>query len=176
MYLIERCQNTLYMRNMDVRINQRWSTALDIPVQGQSLVETDQSLAQSLVHKKCELWRHRRAKNFQGDIEAAPHLFRYVVSSSVCLGRRGSGSLSAQGRGSGEYKHKWQNNLFDHLDTVYCDSEIIILLHRNNICFFWRQNYLKYIGSTYKINEAVIIINCIYIILYCYTIKIRKFW
>jgi hypothetical protein len=121
------------MRNMDARINQRWSTALDVPVQGQSLAETDQSLVQSLVHKKCELWRHHRAKNFQGVIEAAPHLFMYVVLSLVCLGRWGSGSLSARRQGSGEYKHKWQNNLFDHLDTVYCDSETIILLHRNNI-------------------------------------------
>ncbi len=67
------------MRNMDVRINQRRSTVLDLPEQGQSLAETDQSLVQSLVHKKCELWQHRRAKNFQGVIEAAPHLFRYVV-------------------------------------------------------------------------------------------------
>jgi hypothetical protein len=32
------------MFNMDVRINQRWSTALEVPVQGQSLVETGQSL------------------------------------------------------------------------------------------------------------------------------------
>jgi hypothetical protein len=41
------------MCNMDVRINQRWSTALEVPVQGQFLVETDQSLVlvQSLVHK-----------------------------------------------------------------------------------------------------------------------------
>jgi hypothetical protein len=39
------------MSNMDVRINQRWSTALEVPVQGQSLVETGQSLVQSLVHK-----------------------------------------------------------------------------------------------------------------------------
>ncbi len=124
------------MRNMDVRINQRHFTVLDVPVRGQSLAETDQSLVQSLVHKKCELWRHRRAKNFQGVIEAAPHLFRYVVLSSLCLGRRGSGLLLAWGPGSGEYKLKWQNNLFDHLDTVYCDSEILILLHRNNICFF----------------------------------------
>ncbi len=93
------------MRNMDVRITQRRSTALDVPVQGQSLAETDQSLVQSLVHKKCELWRHRRAKNFQGVIEAEPHLFKYVVLSSDCLGRQGSGSLSARGRGSGEYKH-----------------------------------------------------------------------
>ncbi len=131
------------MCNMDVRINQRWSTALDVPVQGQSLAETDQSLVQSLVHKKCELWRHRRAKNFQGVIEAAPHLFRYVVLSSPCLGRRGSRSLSARRQGSGEYKHKWQNNLFDHLDTVYCDSETIILLHRNNICFFGGKSKIK---------------------------------
>ncbi len=94
------------MRNMDVRINQRWSTALDVPVRGQSLAETDQSLVQSLVHKKCELSRHRRAKNFQGVIEAAPHLFRYVVLFSNCLGRRGSGSLLARGQGSGEYEHK----------------------------------------------------------------------
>jgi hypothetical protein len=94
------------MRNMDVRINQRWSTALDVAVQGQSLGETDQSLVQSLVHKKCELWQHCRAKNFQGVIEAVPHLFRYVVLSSICLGRRGSGSLSAWGQGSGEYKLK----------------------------------------------------------------------
>ncbi len=36
---------------MDVRINQRWSTALEVPVQGQSLAETDQSLVQSLVHE-----------------------------------------------------------------------------------------------------------------------------
>jgi hypothetical protein len=94
------------MRNMDVRFNQRQSTALDVPVRGQSLAEADQSLVQSLLHKKCELWRHRRAKNFQGVIEAAPHLFGYVVLSSVCLGRRGSRSLSARGRGLGEYKHK----------------------------------------------------------------------
>jgi hypothetical protein len=131
------------MRNMDVRINQRWSTALDVPVQGQSLEETDQSLVQSLIHKKCELWRHRRAKNFQGVIEAAPHLFMYVVSSFVCLGRRGSRSLLAWGQGSGEYKHKLQNDLFDHLDSVYCDSEIIILLHRNNICFFESKTLIK---------------------------------
>jgi hypothetical protein len=39
------------MPNMDVRINQRWSTALEVPVQGQALVETGQSLVQSLVHK-----------------------------------------------------------------------------------------------------------------------------
>jgi hypothetical protein len=39
------------MCNMDVRINQRWCTALEVPVQGQSLAETDQSLVQSLVHK-----------------------------------------------------------------------------------------------------------------------------
>jgi hypothetical protein len=39
------------MSNMDVRINQRWSTALKVPVQGQSLVETGQSLVQSLVQK-----------------------------------------------------------------------------------------------------------------------------
>ena len=39
------------MFNMDVRINQRWSTALEVPVQGQSLVETGQSLVQSLIHK-----------------------------------------------------------------------------------------------------------------------------
>ncbi len=39
------------MSNMDVRINQRWSTALGVPVQGQSLAETGQSLVQSLVHK-----------------------------------------------------------------------------------------------------------------------------
>ncbi len=48
------------MCNMDVRINQGWSTALEVPVQGQSLVETDQSIVQSLGHKKCELWQHRR--------------------------------------------------------------------------------------------------------------------
>jgi hypothetical protein len=36
---------------MDVTINQRWSTALEVPVQGQSLEETDQSLVQSLGHK-----------------------------------------------------------------------------------------------------------------------------
>ncbi len=94
------------MRNMDVRINQRRSTALDVPVRGQSLAETDQSLVQSLVPKKCELWGHCRAKNFQGVIDAASDLFRYVVLSFVCLGRWGSGSLSARGRGSGEYKHK----------------------------------------------------------------------
>jgi hypothetical protein len=35
------------MSNVNVRINQRWSTALEVPVQGQSLVETDQSLVQS---------------------------------------------------------------------------------------------------------------------------------
>ncbi len=40
------------MFNMDVRLNQRWSTALEVPVQGQSLVETGQSLVQSLVQKK----------------------------------------------------------------------------------------------------------------------------
>jgi hypothetical protein len=40
------------MSNMDVRINQRWSTALEVPVQGQSLMESGQSLAQSLVHAK----------------------------------------------------------------------------------------------------------------------------
>ncbi len=51
MYLLERGENTLYVFNMDVRINQRWSTALEAPVQGQSLVETGQSLVQSLVHK-----------------------------------------------------------------------------------------------------------------------------
>ncbi len=39
------------MCNMDVRINQRWSTALEVPVQGQSQAETDQSLVQSLVQK-----------------------------------------------------------------------------------------------------------------------------
>jgi hypothetical protein len=39
------------MLNMDVRINQRWSTALKVPVQGHSLVETGLSLVQSLVHK-----------------------------------------------------------------------------------------------------------------------------
>ncbi len=39
------------MFNMDVRINQRWSTALEVPVKGQSLVETGRSLVQSLVHK-----------------------------------------------------------------------------------------------------------------------------
>ncbi len=176
MYLIERCQNTLYVCNMDVRINQRWSRALDVPIRGQSLAETDLPLVQSLVHKKCELWRHRRAKNFQGVIEAAPHLLRYVVLSSICLGRWGSGSLLARGWGSGEYKHKWQNNIFDHLDTVYCDSEIIILLHRSNIRFF-EDKTIKNIRSTYKINGTVIIINWIYIILYCYTtIKMRKIW
>ncbi len=37
---------------MDVRINQMWSTALEVPVQGQSLMETGQSLVQSLVHTK----------------------------------------------------------------------------------------------------------------------------
>ncbi len=36
---------------MDVRINQRWSTALEVPVKGQPLVETGQSQVQSLVHK-----------------------------------------------------------------------------------------------------------------------------
>jgi hypothetical protein len=39
------------MSNMDVRINQKWPTALEVPVQGQSLVELGQSLVQSLVHK-----------------------------------------------------------------------------------------------------------------------------
>jgi hypothetical protein len=34
-----------------VGINQRWSTALEVPVQGQSLVKTGQSLVQSLVRK-----------------------------------------------------------------------------------------------------------------------------
>jgi hypothetical protein len=107
-YLIERCENTFYMCNMDVRINQRRTTALDVPVRGQSLAEKDQSLVQSLVHKKCELWRHRRAKSFQGFIEAAPHLFRYVVLSSGCLRRRGSGSLLAWGQGSGEYNDSYR--------------------------------------------------------------------
>ncbi len=51
--------------SMDVRINQRWSTALDVPEQGQSLVETDQSLVQSLVHKNV---------NFGGT--AGPRIFR----------------------------------------------------------------------------------------------------
>jgi hypothetical protein len=37
------------MSTMDVEINQRWSTALKVPVQGQSLVKTGQSLVQSLV-------------------------------------------------------------------------------------------------------------------------------
>jgi hypothetical protein len=37
---------------MDVRINQRWYTALEVPVQGQSLMEIAQSLVQSLVHTK----------------------------------------------------------------------------------------------------------------------------
>ncbi len=36
---------------MDVGINQRWSTALEVPVQGQCLVKTGQPLVQSLVHK-----------------------------------------------------------------------------------------------------------------------------
>jgi hypothetical protein len=36
---------------MDVGINQRWSTALEVPVQGQSLLKTGPSLVQSLVHK-----------------------------------------------------------------------------------------------------------------------------
>ncbi len=36
---------------MDVGINQRCSTAFEVPVQDQSLVKTGQSLAQSLVHK-----------------------------------------------------------------------------------------------------------------------------
>ncbi len=39
------------MSTMDVGINQRWSTALEVPVQGQSVVKTGQSLVQSLVHK-----------------------------------------------------------------------------------------------------------------------------
>jgi hypothetical protein len=39
------------MSTMDVGINQRWSTALEVPVQGQSLLKTGQSLVQSLVHK-----------------------------------------------------------------------------------------------------------------------------
>ncbi len=43
------------MSNMDVRINQRWSTALEVPVQGQSLEETGLSLDQSLVHKNVNL-------------------------------------------------------------------------------------------------------------------------
>jgi hypothetical protein len=49
-YLIKRCKITLYMSIMDVRINQRWSTALEVLVQDQSLTETGQSLAQSIVH------------------------------------------------------------------------------------------------------------------------------
>ncbi len=36
---------------MDVGINQRWSTTLEVPVKGQSLVKTGQSLVQSRVHK-----------------------------------------------------------------------------------------------------------------------------
>ncbi len=141
--------------------NQRRSTALDVPVQGQSQAETDQSLVQSLVHNKCEFWRHRRAKNFQGVIEAVPHLFRYVVLSSICLGRRGSRSLSARGRGSGEYKHKWQNNLFDHLDTIYCDSETIIMLHRNNICFFGGETIIKIGQLKYgKIGKIYTLFTC----------------
>ncbi len=33
-------------------------------------------------------------------------------------------------------KHEWQNNLLDHLVTVYCYSEIIILLHSNSLRLF----------------------------------------
>jgi hypothetical protein len=35
------------------------------------------------------------------------------------------------------------NNLFDHLVTVYYASEIIILLHRHNICFFGGRTIIK---------------------------------
>ncbi len=109
-----------------------------------SVSSGDRSVTSSVTStQKCELWRHCWAKNFQGVIEAVPHLLRYVVLSSVCLGRWGSGLLSERGQRSGEYKHKWQSNLFDHLDTVYCDSETIKLLHRKKCMFFWRQNYLK---------------------------------
>ena len=55
-----------------------------------SVSSGDRSVTSSVTStQKCELWRHRRAKNFQGVIEAAPHLFRYVVLSSVCLGKGG---------------------------------------------------------------------------------------
>ncbi len=42
------------------------------------------------------------------------------------------------------YKHWWQNNLFDHLDTVHYESEKLLLLHRNNKCFFEAELCLKY--------------------------------
>jgi hypothetical protein len=54
------------MRNIDVRINQRLSTALDVPVQGQSLAETDQSLVQSLVHKKMLTLAALQGQEFSG--------------------------------------------------------------------------------------------------------------
>jgi hypothetical protein len=37
----------------------------------------------------------------------------------------------------------WQNNLLDHLDTVYSYTDTAILLHRNNICFFWGGTIIK---------------------------------
>jgi hypothetical protein len=35
------------------------------------------------------------------------------------------------------------NNSFDHLDTVYYDSEIIKLLHRKNTCFSGCRTMMK---------------------------------
>ncbi len=55
------------------------------------------------------------------------------------------------------------NNLFDHLVAVYCDSETIILLHRNNICFFGCRTIIKIYWIHIKINATVIIIYLIHI-------------
>ncbi len=35
------------------------------------------------------------------------------------------------------------NNLFDHLVTVYCDSETVTLLHRKNISFYGCGSMMK---------------------------------
>jgi hypothetical protein len=58
-------------------------------------------------------------------------------------GGGGAGRCWRGGEGWGNTSINDNNNLFDHLDTVYCDSEIIILLHRNNICFFGGKNIIK---------------------------------
>jgi hypothetical protein len=58
----------LYTSTMDMGSNEKQSTTLEVPVQGQSLVKTDQSLVQSLVLKNV---------NFGGSISEKVVIFFY---------------------------------------------------------------------------------------------------